>query len=144
MNLQGFLQETIAKVIKRGQEGRTAVRFELDVDAEITVPREKAVTCALALTELLRNACRHAFPGRADGLVRISASVRPNRRLEITIADDGVGFARTGPEEASDGCGLHLVHGLARHQLRGEASVDSVPAGGTLVRLAFPLEEPNE
>ena len=52
------------------------------------------------------------------------------------MSDDGVGI---GPQtEARLGLGLHHIQARAR-KLRGKASFDAVPAGGTRVAVEFPL-----
>lgn len=87
------------------------------------------------LKETLTNARRHA------GALRMSVVLRWNDRLEISVRDDGHGFA--GGLSALAGSHPEQHHGLANLRARAEAigatcDITSSPATGTLVRLETP------
>jgi two-component sensor histidine kinase len=60
----------------------------------------------LAVNELVVNALRHAFPGRDSGLIQVSLT-QDGDRLQITVADDGVGLPADYAN--SHGYGMSLV-----------------------------------
>lgn len=93
------------------------VAFELD---QIMLSIEKAVPCGLIMNELFVNACKHAFPDRKAGHIRISLKAKGDIK-ELRISDDGVGLS--GPIEFDDvkTLGLHLVFILTK-QLKGDIS----------------------
>jgi signal transduction histidine kinase len=82
------------------------------------------------VTEALTNAMRHA------GAAAVSVSVRQeNDRLVLEVRDDGAGLD---PGAASAGFGIRGMRERAE-RLDGRFSIDSNPAGGTVVRVEAPL-----
>ena len=72
-------------------EGRRSVRVNVDCDmAEL--PVSEAARLGLLLSELLINSLRHAFPGRAEGLVNVEFKVLTSNRARLMVKDDGVGM----------------------------------------------------
>ncbi len=94
-------------------------RIEILLDAgPIAAPVEFARSVMMAVSELIMNAIRHAFPDGRCGTIRITAAAVAGA-LHVVVADDGVGL----PAEPADGTGfgLRLAHAMAGH------------IGGTLV-----------
>lgn len=83
--------------------------------------------------EALNNVLKHS------GASRIELSiVKDNDQLVMLIEDDGIGFDPMG----ASGNGLHNMRersGL----LQGYLRIDTIPGGGTKVRVTIPLEEQN-
>jgi two-component system sensor histidine kinase UhpB len=94
----------------------------LDADREIAVFR--------IAQEALANVARHADASRVD----IDLTPLGRRGVELTVRDDGRGFATSG---ISDGLGLNGMVERAR-LVGGELQVDSRPGGGTAVSLRVP------
>lgn len=113
------------------------VRVVLDVQrVDLTI--DVAVPCGLILNELIANAFKHAFPGDRTGTVKLAIRPADGGRCVSEVADDGVGMASVTPD-LDRSLGLRLVGSLVR-QIRGTVEfVRREP--GTLVRLAFPLDE---
>lgn len=89
--------------------------------APLAVDLDFAVPLGLLITELVTNACKHAFAGRA-GEVQVSLAMADDKHVLLRVADDGVGFATDAGGQASTG--LKIVQGLVR-QLGGQiASTD--------------------
>lgn len=101
------------------------------------VPADKAAPLALMVNELVTNTIKHAFRGRtADhpGKVAVALS-KPDGRLLIEVADDGVGINGA---DGEDSFGLRLIRSLAR-QLH--ADVEWKDAGpGTRAVISIPVE----
>jgi chemotaxis family two-component system sensor kinase Cph1 len=74
--------------------------------SHVMVSAERAVTLGLLLTELLTNANKYAYGGRA-GPIEIGLTA-DRSLLHLTVADSGVGKVSQG-----DGFGLLIVQGLA-------------------------------
>jgi two-component sensor histidine kinase len=100
----------------------------------IALATQQATTLAIVLNELLTNALRHAFHGRAEGSVAITHRAL-DRRAELTVADDGVGLPPGFDPERDQGLGLSIVAALTRQDLRGEFHLGPNAAGGTTVTL---------
>jgi two-component system, sensor histidine kinase PdtaS len=89
---------------------------------------------ALAASELLQNAFKHAFPTRGEG--RVVVTVRAGQEQhEIEVADDGIGERAPRPERK--GLGHEIVETLIQHDLKGHFEIHA-SAAGTRALLRFP------
>ena len=92
------------------------------IDAQL-LSLDQAVPFALIVNELVINALVHAFePGRR-GSIQVSLRHSPQGLLELTIADNEMGFSTELPKSGTGGKGLDLVRMLAR-QLDASFEVD--------------------
>jgi len=111
---------------------RLAYRFDWD-DSLAPVPLPP-----LLIEPLVENAVIHGISPKEEGgeiVVRLKAA---GRRMEIEIADTGVGLSGG---HTTQGFGLHSVRERL-HLLYGQGAsmtISSPPGGGTLVRLEVPL-----
>ena len=81
------------------------------------VPDDTLADLKLALTEACTNSVRHAYGEERAGTVEIVYRFRPDR-LEIEVADDGVGFDPDRPASESQslaegGLGIAIIRSLA-------------------------------
>jgi anti-sigma regulatory factor (Ser/Thr protein kinase) len=86
----------------------------------------------LAVSEAVSNTVRHAYPGRNDGYVELSAWVEDDDLFIIAVRDRGVGAA-TPSRNPGARLGVALMCHLA------DAELTQREDGGTETRLAFPL-----
>ncbi|MDD1689637.1 MAG: PAS domain S-box protein [Methanoregula sp.] len=103
---------------------------------DIFLPVDQALPCALVVNELLSNAYKHAFKGRKQGKIEISASQK-NGRIHITVHDNGVGLPPDLDITRSRSLGLKLIRTLVQHQLRGTLNMESQK--GTEINMEFPV-----
>jgi signal transduction histidine kinase len=109
---------------------RCGVPVELDVDGEFeTVPDQYRTTVYRIIQEALTNCARHA---RAS---RIRVSVGGASELQLSVADDGVGFD---PAERHDGFGLRGIEERVR-ELEGVMTIRSQPGAGTVLTIRLPM-----
>lgn len=93
--------------------------------AEAKVPRDRAVSIGLIVNELVTNAAKHAFPGRATGRISVDFAPRPGGGWTASVSDDGVGLpAAPNP----GGLGSRLIDAFAR-QAGGRITTESDPTG---------------
>lgn len=85
------------------------------------------------VNELLTNAMKHAFRGRAKGSIHVSAKTSGGL-VSIAVQDDGNGMPESLTLENSTGFGLQLVAALCR-QLSGTLRIER--GRGTAVVLEF-------
>ncbi len=87
--------------------------------------------------EAITNAVKHAKP--AGIRVTLASS---GTAAELTVHDDGTGFAGADPHHPVNGGGLGLFTMRERAELMGAAfSIDSSPGGGTTIRVTIPGAE---
>ena len=106
--------------------------------AEIYLPVDQAIPCALALNEIISNIHKHAFSGRRSGLVEISSSKKADK-LRFIIRDNGIGLPSGFDIEKSNRLGLKLMRTLVEQQLHGNVQITS--KAGTEVVIEFPMNQ---
>jgi two-component sensor histidine kinase len=109
-----------------------ALQFRAD---PIAVDLDTAVTLGLIANELLLNALKHGFAGRAEG--RLSVEMRAGDHCEMTVRDDGCGLPPGFDASKNAGLGTELILGMAR-QIGGDAKIANDPDGGTRTTIRFP------
>lgn len=102
------------------------------------VAAEIATPLVMVVAELVQNALGHAFADGRRGTVEI-APERSARRLEVSIADDGVGLPTDFSLDDTEGLGLQIVRTLVESELRGTLSLHGRSHGGTEALLRIPL-----
>ncbi len=122
-----YLQQLVGHMRSSYDTGRVDLVVEAD---EAPLEIERAVPCGLMVNELVTNALQHAFPGAADGTIRVTLRRRAGE-YELSVADTGVGMS--GDQNRS--LGLTLVESLAR-QLN--ATVDVRNDDGMQYLFTFP------
>lgn len=125
---------TLATNLQRSLQGE-APAVVIEVSAEAAhLPLATAIPLGLILNELVSNALKHAFHGRAAGRVRVAFGPEGAGVLKLSVTDDGP--ATTPPQPGADSLGLRIVCTFAA-QLRGSAEWTCGEAGGVcaLVRL---------
>jgi PAS domain S-box-containing protein len=106
------------------------IRIRAEADTGILLDPDTAFPLGIALTELITNAFKYAFPDRRTGVVVAQAQRLAGGRVEILVRDDGVGMADL--REGSLGFGL--VRSLVK-QINGTIDVEST--SGVSVRITF-------
>jgi PAS domain S-box-containing protein len=110
-----------------------AITFRCDCPPALELDTERAIPLGLAVSELLTNAARHAYPS-ASGEVLVGASLA-GERVEIVVSDNGVGMALAAAPRAS--LGSTIVRALVA-QIGADMAVTSAPGQGTRTVLRFP------
>ncbi len=103
------------------------------------------------ITNLINNALVHAFEGRQNGKITITAMLTLPGWVDITVKDDGQGIPAAHLEKVFDpffttklgkggsGLGLNIVYNLVTTSLGGRIQVSSVPGQGACFTLSLPL-----
>jgi PAS domain S-box-containing protein len=90
---------------------------------------DRAIPLGLAVSEVITNALRHAFPGRAGGTVVVGAAVEDGT-VVIRVTDDGVGMKA----EGGAGLGSRIIQSLVG-RIGATVGVESEAGKGTVVTL---------
>jgi two-component sensor histidine kinase len=129
--LGGLIKHLADSLTAEGSGARSMV----DADAML-VPTDKAVSLGVAVTELVTNAFKYAYPAGEAGEVRITLRRLGGEQACLSVRDDGVGWTE-GAAAKGTGLGSRIVKAMAT-SLRAE--LDYVRhAPGTEVMLTFPL-----
>jgi two-component sensor histidine kinase len=126
--------ESLGAGLVRAASGPTKVALDFD-GADLMLGIDTAIPCGLIVNELISNALKHAFPGRASG--RIAVRIHKNERISLDVADDGVGFPPTMDFRSTPTLGLRLVSSLTQ-QLGGTIELDR--SQGTCFQIRLPRE----
>jgi PAS domain S-box-containing protein len=114
-----------------GYDGRISVIVDV---CDVRLPVDIAVPCGLIVSELVTNAFKHAFPDGRPGEIRLSMRRADDGRIELIVADDGIGLPETVDPRQTLTLGLDLVVTFAE-QLDAELDIGRRP--GTTFTLRF-------
>lgn len=117
----------------RSTRDRGALDIQLEAKGGTGLPTAVEWTLYRVAQESLRNVERHA--GATTALVRLT---RDDRRVQLEVTDDGVGFDVVDAEARRPGMGLFSV----RERLalvNGTLRVDSAPGAGTRIVATVPV-----
>ena len=93
--------------------GIDPARIRLNVRADdIALGVDMAVPCGLIVNELVSNALKHAFSPDAGGMLDIVIRRLDAGRMEIVVADDGIGLAPSQTTAENKTLGLKLIETL--------------------------------
>jgi PAS domain S-box-containing protein len=123
--------------------GQAAAHIRLDKQLQpLTLAVEDAVHCGLILTELVTNALKHGFAGRAAGEVSVGIQAGDQSgSIRLWVRDNGVGMPLGLDWRQTHSLGLRLV-GLLVEQMHGTLEVGGPP--GTEFRVTFPASRSGE
>ena len=105
---------------------------------DVTLHVHDATPLSLLVNELITNAAKHAFPDGKSGTVKVTLKRNGHDKLEVSVVDDGIGFAEGG-EGTRTGSGTRITQALAK-QLGGTLKCESDEIG-TKWTFEFPHRE---
>lgn len=106
---------------------------------EIFLPVDQAIPCALVINEILSNAYKHAFTGRKNGKIVISA-LQNNDDIRISIHDNGIGMPEHFDTTYSNSLGMKLIRRLVENQLKGSVAIISPPGTEIIIHFSIMTE----
>ncbi len=129
VDFAAYLRDLTNSLVPPAKAADIAVVLDL---APLMLPIDKAVPLGLLANELLMNAIKHAFPDR-QGAVTVRIESRPDNRVMVSIADNGIGVDPSALTNSS-GVGGRLIHQLA---LQADAKVTMVSKRGLTAMVEF-------
>jgi len=100
----------------------------------LILPSREATSLALATSELVQNAVKHAFVGRASGAIHVQLQATANENV-IIVQDNGIGSDKS--PGAGKGLGLQIINTLVNDDLKGKFELNLSPEG-TQAFIRFP------
>jgi two-component sensor histidine kinase len=98
---------------------------------------DRAISLALAVTELVANAAKHAYPGGKHGSIWVRLARGDDEVARVSIRDEGVGLPSDFESNQGVGFGMRVVKALA-NQARARLRIER-PVRGTEFILELPL-----
>lgn len=118
VNLKSYIRDLASAILRSYQVDTIKVVQIIEVD-EMDLSIETVIPIGLILNELMTNTLKYAFPGNAQGEIRISAHLSENGQIQIIYGDNGIGFPAGFDLSKTHSLGLNLVSNLVRSQLQG-------------------------
>jgi signal transduction histidine kinase len=131
----------------------TPIKLHLDIDADLQLDSYPG-PLGQVLANLELNALIHAFDGRDEGNLRLSAKLTDDDMVRLSIKDDGVGmseeirqhifdpFFTTRLGRGGSGLGLSIAYNIVTGLLGGKIWVVSEPGAGAEFIIEIPLRSP--
>ena len=122
------------------------VRMEERLVTEINVPEGllSAEFPAMMVQTLVENAIKHGLEPKPEGGTLLVKAEVVHGKLNVTVADTGLGFGRAASSGATAGTGVGLANIRERLQLlygpKASLTITENPGGGTRVVLAVPYK----
>jgi two-component system, NarL family, nitrate/nitrite sensor histidine kinase NarX len=110
----------------------------LNVAQDVVLTPEEEIQVFHIIQESLYNVCKHS---RARHVV-VTLDLHEGQYV-VNVADDGVGLQGDANSNVGRSFGLTIMRERAA-KLDGKLTIESRPAGGTIVRLTFPAKLPNQ
>jgi two-component sensor histidine kinase len=131
MDLRDFIAVVAGGIQPQAGAGAAQIQIVYD-QVSLKLPPKPFLALACITNELILNAIKHAFHGRAHGRIEIRAWDEGDQYF-VEVRDDGIGVP-AGAEVV--GTGLEIVATLCGTDLRGDCRF--LHDGGTTARIAFP------
>jgi len=129
--LEELASETLRSLNNSGQ-----IALEVEIGKDVVMPLTQAVPLALAVSELITNAVKYAFPDGRSG--RLTVELRDDSdRVDVCVSDDGIGLPEGFDPASGGGLGMRIVTALVR-QVRGTLTIRSAEPGAEFV-ISVPL-----
>jgi PAS domain S-box-containing protein len=135
VNFAEYIHTLVTTVMQANSSPEHNIATMIDADG-VLLPVSCAIPCGLIINELVTNSLKHAFPNRSAGVIRVGLHTRGQDRVELTVADDGVGLAPDLDPRRVTSLGLDLVYTFAE-QLSAE--VELLRTNGTIFRFLFSI-----
>lgn len=134
VDLSNYIREFSVETLEAFAASGT-VELKFEDHANVSLEMDRAVPLALIIGELLTNAIKYAFAGRAQNEISIVIST-DHENVSITICDNGRGLPEGFDLSASSGFGMMIVNALIR-QISGTLEQASQQRGTGFV-IRFP------
>ncbi|HXA13654.1 MAG TPA: histidine kinase dimerization/phosphoacceptor domain -containing protein [Opitutaceae bacterium] len=119
IDLPGYLKTLVAMVLRSHSAG-ARIAAKIDVD-NLLLGLDTAIPLGLITNELLTHSLKHAFAGRASGVVQVVLHAATAGQCELMVANDGAEDLPANTKPAV--MGLKLVEMLAR-QIKGTLAIE--------------------
>jgi len=128
-----YIRRLCTLVVQATSPSVDRVSLKLDLHS-VALGIDRAIPCGLILNELLINSMKHGFADGRSGAIHVELREPEANRIELTVADNGVGLPDGLDVRQAQTVGMQIVCTLAE-QL--DAVLDVQRRGGTTFKLGF-------
>jgi len=140
INLGEYIRNLTASTFCSYGVNSAQIRLDMNVE-DLTVAMDTAIPCGLIVSELLSNSLKHAFPRKRKGRIAVGLRGVSGGLAELTVCDDGCGYAENAQPASTCSLGLRLVDLLAEQM---DANVERSSSAGTQFRFKFQVKKLRE
>lgn len=131
-----YIKDLAENLVHTYEFSDTKISLQFNIE-EVFLTLNVSIPCGLIINELISNALKYAFEGKAEGRIDLSIS-KKGKKVCLIVEDDGVGIPESFNIEQADSLGLQLVSTLVE-QIEGEMHLDR--SKGSKFTISF---EPNQ
>ena len=131
INFKQYLEKLVYDILYTYGIKKGTIKAQLDIE-DVPINIDTAIPLGLIINELITNSVKYAFTQK-QGNITIQLKSLPEK-IEISIADDGIGIPEDINLENPETLGLQLVNNLVG-QIDGEIELDR--SHGTEFKITF-------
>ena len=136
LHIKDYIQELLAHIEDTNLKAGTMVTLEQHAD-DVKLDIDTVVPLGLIINELVTNAYKYAFEGRAEGHIRVSFTRQPDTNgYLLRVADDGKGMIENPLLRKTYSFGYRMIKAFSE-KLEAKLSIDTQQ--GTIVSLFIPF-----
>lgn len=133
LKIKDYVEQLLDYIRDTNEKDGTAVMLRHSID-DVELDIDTVVPIGLIINELVTNAYKYAFEGRAQGIVNLSFT-KSAENYSLIVQDDGVGIKENPLLKRTHSFGYRMIKAFAE-KLEGKLTIEN--RGGTLVSLIFP------
>lgn len=111
INFSEYIEKLTKNMIHSYQYSENNISLVLDLD-DVLLSIDISIPCGLIINELFSNALKYAFPNKKAGAIFISVKQQSNKKIQIIVEDNGIGYTKGLDSEKEGSLGMLLVRTL--------------------------------
>lgn len=128
----------VGQVCKDLDEAVARCEIVMDAEPGISMSIDRAIPAALIVAELVTNAAKYAYRSETGGKVWVRVARGPDRRITLSVRDEGNGLPLGFDIEKAKGLGMRIIVALSQ-QLEAELSTAERAPGVEFI-VSVPVE----
>ncbi|NET58619.1 MAG: hypothetical protein F6K47_21430 [Symploca sp. SIO2E6] len=133
IDLADYIQDLTNYLLLTYWQEASEVVLKLQI-ARVNIGIKTAIICGQIITELLLNSLKYAFPQKGQSEIFINLTYNRNKKVMITVGDNGVGLPQGIDFNNLTSLGLRLVNSLVK-DIQGHSEVNR--DHGTIFKISF-------
>lgn len=138
IKVKEYIDYLVKDIAKAFDTDSLNIRFQLNV-SDLDIDMNQLLPLALILNELITNALKYAFKDMDSGNISIFLKPIKDNRLELVVADDGIGLPEDFTVTGSDSLGFTIIL-LLIEQIGGKIDSISAKNKGSKFIVRFPKQ----